>query len=113
MFNLLKKIKCKYKKINLTYDFGKIDKFCSDIKRCNLYRAGENPLYNDVDEDIIAVNEKFDKLQNRIFVGNRSFDLNPFTNKNVAVFLGEDLIVRMPTGYSGGKIYYRIKKLNE
>lgn len=106
----------KYKVINQVYDFNKIEDFFEGVTHCNLYRSDFNYFVKkDIEEECIASSEIFDILGQRIFVGNRSFDLSDSYVKDIKIYIGKDknnLVLRMKRGYTPDTYtYYRIEKI--
>ncbi len=112
MFNFLYKYG-RYKKINLVSGFEKIEHFSEDLKHCNLYRSYKNPMKSRKFEECLDSNANFLKVDRKVIVGTRTFDLSTsFMDKNIIVYVGKDLVFKLPHGYKGEYVYYRVEKTN-
>ena len=104
----------KYKKVDLRTDFNTILSFFNGVKYCHLYSAFEAPWSKkDLDEKCIGENLPISFLHQRLFVGDRSFDLDILSNKDISVYTHKEseIIIRIKRGYNyGSYTYYRIVK---
>lgn len=113
MFGFGKK---KYKHINLDNEKEFIDIFnWLENSICTLYRADFSPLRNDfekIDKNCLDTNVKPYFVGRRLFLNDRCFDMgaNKFLNKDIDIYLGDMLIIKLPRGYGCNYIYYCLVK---
>lgn len=82
---------------------------------CTLYRTDYLPIRKDlenIEKECLDTDIKPYFVGRRLFLNDRCFDMsaNKFLNKDIDVYIGNILIIRLPRGYKNNYVYYCLVK---